>query len=89
MTVGKCKLQVSNPNLNPKGSSSNPHGAGGKESSGEARLSGKEKHSGGAEHSRVGTRIARELNESRGLGKQKDARTLDIKPEVTRKDCSG
>ena len=28
----------------------------------------------------------RKLNESKGLGKQKDARTLDIKPDVTRDD---
>jgi hypothetical protein len=87
--VGKCKLQVSNPNLNPKGSSSNPHGAGGKESSGAARLSGRKKHSGGAEHSGGGTRIVWKLNESKGLGKQKDARTLDIKSDVTREGCSG
>ena len=94
--VGKCKLQVSNCNQNPKGSSSKSQHAGRdlqharcEKHSGAERLSGKKKHSGGAEHSGGGTRIARELNESRGLGKQKDARTLDIKPEVTREDCSG
>ena len=83
--VEKCKLQVSEPNQNPKGSSSKSQHAG----RDPQHAKGKEKHSGDAEHSRGGTRIMRKLNESKGLGKQKDARTLDIKPEVTREECSG